>query len=123
MGETIKIVTIDIPDETHDLLKALIGRQGNMVLVGEAFDPISLLLTVKDTQADVVIMGHEQPVSIPGIGTHLLAEYPDLLVLALPPRGDRAFLYQRTISRDEIPYASPADLIKAIDEVISSPMH
>ena len=123
MGETIKIVTIDIPDETHDLLKGLIGCQGNMELVGEAFDPINLLLTVKDTQADVVIMGHKQPVSIPGICTHLLAEYPDILVLTLPSQSDRAFLYIRKISRDEIPYTSLEDLIKAIDEALSSPMY
>ena len=123
MGETIKIVTTDIPDETQDLLKGLIGSQGNMELVGEAFDPINLLLTVQDTQADVVIMGHEQAVSIPGVCTHLLAEYPDLLVFALPARGDRALLYQRKISRDEIPYTSPEDLTKAIDDAFSSLMY
>lgn len=123
MGEAIKIVTIDIPDETHDLLKGLIRRQGNMELVGEAFDPINLLLTVKDTQADVVIMGHEQPARIPGICTHLLAEYPDLLVLTITAQSNRAFLYQRKISRDEILYTSPEDLIKAIDEAVSSPMY
>jgi DNA-binding NarL/FixJ family response regulator len=122
VGETIKIVTIDIPAETHDQLEGLIRRQGNMELVGEAFDPVNLLLRVKDTQADVVIMGHEQPARIPGICTHLLAEYPDLLVLTIPAQSKHAFLYQRKISGDEVPYASPEDLIKVIDEAISSPM-
>lgn len=123
MVETIKIITTDIPGKTDGLLKELILSQSNMELVGEASDPISLLLTVKDTQADVVIMGHEWPGSIPGICTHLLAEYPDLLVLTIPAHSNRAVLYQRRISQDEIPYASPEDLIAAIDKAIASLMH
>lgn len=118
--EKIKILMIDIPDEIHDALKELIQSQSNMEVVGEAFDPINLLLTINDTQADVVIMGVTQVDRVPGICTHLLAEYPDLLILTLSTQQHKAFLYQRSITRDEILDTSPETLITRISEAYSS---
>ena len=51
---------VDVPNGLSNLLQDVIQRQENMLVVGEAFDPIDLLLTVNETDADVVIMGHPQ---------------------------------------------------------------
>jgi DNA-binding NarL/FixJ family response regulator len=116
----INILMMNVPDEIRTALKELIQSQGNMKMVGEASDPIHLLLTVNDTQADVVIMGDTPSDRVPGICTHLLAEYPDLLVLTLSTQQQRAFLYQRKITRDELLDASPEGLITKISEAFSS---
>ena len=123
MSETIKILLLDVPAEIQDVLEGVIQRQDNMETVGEAFDPINLLLTVDDTESDVVIMGHANADRMPGICTHLLAEYPDLLILTLSTEDSRAFLYERKIAQKEITFQSPEDLIDSIDEAFSSPMY
>ncbi len=118
----IKVLMINVPYRIHDSLKELIQAQDSMQMVGEAFDPIDLLLTVNDTEADVVIMGHPQCDRVPGICTHLLAEYPDLLVFTLSTETYSAFLYQRKITQNEIPFATTENLINTIAEAFSSPM-
>ncbi len=123
VSETIKILLLDVPDKIRDLLEAAIRRQNNMETVGEAFDPIDLLLVVDDTESDVVIMGHPQADRLPGICTHLLAEYPDLLILALSTQDSRAFLYERRIAQEEFSYKTPEDLIAKIGEAFSSTMY
>ena len=123
LNETIKILLLDIPEEMQDVLESAIQRQSNMETVGEAFDPINLLLTVDDTDADVVVMGHPDADRMPGICTHLLAEYPDLLILTLSTQDSRAFLYERNITQKEIAFQSPEDLIAKIGEAFSSPMY
>ncbi len=119
----IRVLMINVPEDIQDSLKELIQAREQMRMVGEAFDPIDLLLTVNDTQADVVIMGHEQCDRVPGICTHLLAEYPDLLVLTLSTQNDSAFLYQRKITQSEIAFTSTENLIETIAEAFSSPMY
>ena len=47
----------------------------------EVLDPIDLLLAVKDTEADVVVMNLSESQRTPEICTHLLTEFPDLLVI------------------------------------------
>lgn len=123
MSETIKILLLDVPADIQDVLEGVIQRQDNMETVGEAFDPINLLLTVDDTQADVVIMGHPNADRMPGICTHLLAEYPDLLILTLSTEDSRAFLYERKIAQKEIAFQSPDDLIARIGDAFSTPMY
>lgn len=120
MDETIKILLLDIPEELQDVLERAIQDQVNMETVGEAFDPINLLLTVDDTESDVVIMGHPQADRLPGICTHLLTEYPDLLILTLSTKDSRAFLYQRKIAWEEVSFKTPEDLVARIGEAFSS---
>jgi chemotaxis response regulator CheB len=123
VAEKIRILMIAVHGEIHDLLQALVAHRDDMEMVGEASDPIDLLLAVNYTQSDVVILGSSQPDRIPGICTHLLAEYPDLLIFVLSTRDRRCFLYERNITQEEIPYKNPEDLIMRIDEAFSSPAH
>jgi DNA-binding NarL/FixJ family response regulator len=123
VAEKVRILMIDVQGEIHDLLQALVAHRDDMEMVGEASDPIDLLLAVNDTQSDVVILEYSQPDRIPGICTHLLAEYPDLLIFVLSTRDHRCFLYERNITQEEIPYQNPEDLIMRIDEAFSSPAH
>jgi len=111
---------VDVPGSLRNLLQEVIEHQENMVMVGEAFDPVDLLLTVNETDADVVIMGHPQADRMPGICSHLLAEYPILLILIISTIDQRAFLYERKITQEEVSYTIPEDLIARVNEAYSA---
>jgi chemotaxis response regulator CheB len=119
VNQLVKILMVDVPSGLRNLLQDVIQRQENMLVVGEAFDPIDLLLTVNETDADVVIMGHSQADSMPGICTHLLIEFPILLVLTVSTIDQRAFLYRRQITQEEVSYTIPEDLIARVNEAYS----
>lgn len=120
MSQLVKILMVDVPSNLRNLLQDVIQRQENMLVVGEAFDPIDLLLTVHETDADVVIMGHPQADRMPGICTHLLAEFPILLILIVSTIDQRAFLYERKITQEEVSYTIPEDLIARVNEAYTA---
>jgi chemotaxis response regulator CheB len=116
----LKILLVDVPSNLRNLLQEVIEHQENMVVVGEAFDPVDLLLTVNETDADVVIMGHPQADRMPGICSHLLTEYPILLILIISTIDQRAFFYERKITQEEVSYTIPEDLIARVNEAYSA---
>lgn len=85
----------------RELLKGLICRQGDMQVVGEAVDPLEVLYLARKTQADVVVTTLPET-GEPGISSHLLAELPDLIVLALAPDGNQAMLYRQILLKEEL---------------------
>src|SRR5688500_8168040 len=111
---------VDVPGNLRSLLQEVIQSQENMLVVGEAFDAIDLLLTVNQTGADVVSMGHAQADHIPPICTHLLAEFPILLILIISTIDRRAFLYERKITQEEVSYTIPEELIARVNEAYSA---
>jgi chemotaxis response regulator CheB len=116
VSQLVKILMVDVPSGLRNLLQDVIQRRENMLVVGEAFDPIDLLLAVNETDANVVIMGHPQADRMPGICTHLLAEFPILSFLIVSTTDQRAFLYERKITREEVSYTIPEDLIAKVNE-------
>jgi len=120
VSQTVKILMVDVPSRLRTWLDEVIEHQENMEVVGEASDPIDLLVTVKETDADVVIMGHPQADRVHGIFTHLLAENPYLVILTISTTDQRAFLYQTKIIREEVSYTVPEDLIVRINEAYSA---
>ena len=120
MSEIVKILMVNVPGNLRNLLQGVIEHQENMVVVGEAFDPIDLLVTVNETEADVVFMGHPQADRMPGICSHLLTEYPTLLILIISTIDQRAFLYERKITQEEVSYTIPEDLIARVNEAYSA---
>jgi len=120
MSPTLNILLVDVPNSLRDSLEDVIEDQENMELVGEAFDPIDMVVTLSETGADVVIMGHPNADRVLGIFTHLLAENPYLLILTISTIDQRAFLYQTKIVREEVFYTVPEDLIARINEAYSA---
>lgn len=98
----MKVLLANRPKMLRDLLHRSIDSQPDMEVVGEETDPVRLLLRVRETRSDVVVVTLPDSGEDPGICSHLLLEYPGLLVVAVSASRDRAALYRLSIDRQEI---------------------
>ena len=104
-----------------------VRRQDGLKLIGVASGNIDLLVRLRrkrgrargnhrsrHSRADVVLLLGKSIDRTPGICTHLLAEFPDLLVLALPPTGAVGAAYRRTITSCPVTLSRDDSLLRAI---------
>lgn len=98
---TLKVLLANRPKMLRELLRDLVCQQPDMDVVGEALDPLEVLYSVRKTEADIVVTTLPRS-GEPGISSHLLAEFPELLVLALAPAGDRATLYRQVVVTEKL---------------------
>ena len=110
----IKVLLANRPRMHREMVAELVREQLDMEMKGEVLDPVELLLAVAETRADVVVLDLPQPDKEPGICSHLLAEYPDLLILALASDLDSGFLYQRALGKTQLPQVSQKEILAAI---------
>lgn len=82
----IRVLLYGQPGVGLDPVRRLFGTEPDFDLVGEAERPLELLLAVKDTAADVVVLSEADDCA-ESVTSHLLAEYPGLTVLALSALG------------------------------------
>jgi hypothetical protein len=73
-----------------------------------------LLVEVKRTRADAVVISADQRGECPGICTHFFAEFPEIIVVALVPGGNQAFCYRQSISVEQIREVSSGDLVSTL---------
>ncbi len=109
----LKILLANRPKMLRELLRELIGGQGDMQVVGEALDPLEILYAVRKTEADVVVTTLPAT-GEPAITSHLLAEYPDVLVLALAPDGGRAVLYRQVLLKEKLQSTNNSVLLSTL---------
>lgn len=93
-----------------DLLRHQIEGEDDMRIVGEAHSPAELLITVSRCRADAVVLSMPNDGSMPGICTHLFAEFPAILIVGWSEASSRAWVYRQSISRQAIEGCSVADL-------------
>jgi DNA-binding NarL/FixJ family response regulator len=94
-------------DARRSQLRRLLQNQQDIIVVAEEFDPLRILVAVAETNADVVILDLPDGGTDPGICSHLLAEFPQLVVLALSLQQDELVVYKNKIIKERI--SSPAD--------------
>jgi DNA-binding NarL/FixJ family response regulator len=85
-----------------EVVQRILERQPNMNVMSAVADPVELLLAIKATKAEVLII---TPVNLdqePGICSYLLVEYPHLKILALSAKNNTAFLYKAGSCRKRI---------------------
>ncbi len=84
-------------------LQALFEQDPDIEVVGQVTDAVDVLLAVDEMQADVVVQTWPHSGKPPGSVSTLLAEYPELLVIGVPPRQDRAWACRQRIARTRLP--------------------
>lgn len=121
MDESRQSNPIKIVNGALGVVPALISEQSDMEIVGVARTPIELLLEVKRTDADVVVLEIKDDTT-PGLFSHLFAEFPRLVVLGIERHDARAFVEQLCPRRREIGAFSDATrMIDALRKAVLSP--
>ncbi len=101
----IRIILANRPQIMRELVGGMIKRQDAMEIVGEVLNPVDLLVAVRETQADAVILAPNDARDV-DLGSKLLIKYPNLIIVGLASRGENAFVEQLCPCRIEIVDAS-----------------
>ena len=117
MDHVVKILLANGPEALRAGLATFLQQQSDIEVVGTVLDPIELLVAVEDTQADVVVMTLPDTGEMPGICSHLLHEYPQLLILALSPDRTRACVYRQAITVELLADISDEGILAALRRV------
>jgi DNA-binding NarL/FixJ family response regulator len=116
----IKVMLASRPKILSDVIRNIIERQTDMVVVGDVIDPIRLLFAIRAIAVDVVIMTPIKANGEPKICTHLLAEHSKLKLLTLSAKGDAAYLYQNGSPKLRINDPTEGAILGAIREALKS---
>ena len=114
MAEEIKIVLAIETSATSESLRRLIESQQDMVIVGESIGPVETLMAVSKTEAQVVILELPAANTDPGICSHLLAEFPHLLILSLSANSEQGIIYRQRICKETLDNISDNQILHAI---------
>ena len=117
---SIKVLLANDPLILREVVREIIARQPDMEVVGEILDPLGVLLAVKETEADVVVIGLRDSEE-PGLVSHLLAECPYVTVLGLASHGDTAIIVQMCLWRKEIVDPSEVNILRALRNAVREP--
>lgn len=102
---SVKILLGNISQEWKRILSQIVNEDEDLLVIRETPDPVEVLLKVKDLGPDAVILPQTPQGGEPGICSHLLLEYPNLLVVLIPVESGPNVLY-RMILRKEVCEAS-----------------
>lgn len=112
----IKVLISNIIQEQWHAVEDKLINDPRFKCVGRVSKHIELLLAVRSTQADAVVVFAENYGA--GILSHLFAEYPDLTVLMLCSSGE-AFIVERCPSRRAVFDLSTMGVIEALRDAVT----
>ncbi|MBN2021260.1 MAG: response regulator transcription factor [Pirellulales bacterium] len=113
MDDIQVVLAVDSP-MLREALREMIGREPTLAVAGDAVDPVDLLVTVRRTEAQVVILTWPETEVAPSVCSHLLLEFPELLVIGISATSDRVVACRQTITVSELPVAGLRDLLSEI---------
>jgi hypothetical protein len=116
MNAKIKVLLASRPKLLSEVIRYMVARQPDMQVVSEVLDPIELLLAVKVTNANVVIVTPLPANGEPHICIQLLAAYPQLKIVTQSAKGEAAYLYQSGLPKQRIDEPSEQLIFAAIRE-------
>lgn len=117
MDRLVKVLLANRPEALRTGLVMLLQQQSDIEVAGTILDPVELLVAVGDTQADVVVVTLPDSGEMPGICSHLLQEYPQLLILALSSARTRGCVYRQAITVESLADLSDAGILTAVRRV------
>ena len=82
----MKRIGVVLGNRTEMAIRDVVVLQADIEIVGEALEKFELLMMVKETRADAVILSAGES-DIPGLCSHLLGEYPNLTIVVLGADG------------------------------------
>ncbi len=116
--QKIKVLLASRPKMLSEVIRNMVERQPDMEVMGEVIDPIELLLVVAETKAEVVIVTPLDSAEEPRICRHLLADHPQLKIVALSRKGEAATLYESGSRQQRIEEPGEESILRAIRDVV-----
>jgi DNA-binding NarL/FixJ family response regulator len=110
--ERTRILLADLPRMIREIISDTLASQDDMEVVAELPTLASLPAALEDSQADVVVLGGDDPM----LAVALLQRIPHLTVLAVSEEGRESWLYELRPKRVLISEISPRRLVGAIRE-------
>jgi DNA-binding NarL/FixJ family response regulator len=101
------------PRMMREVMRQLIECQPDMEIVAEVLDLSALSRIAEETAADAIIVALEDSNAL-RLGRQLLAERPEMALLALAAKGDAAFIEQVRLGHREIAEPSQANILSAL---------
>jgi DNA-binding NarL/FixJ family response regulator len=102
------------PRLLSDVVRGIVARQPDLAVVGEVRDLRTLLVTIRATEAAVVIITLPNSDRERGIGSSVLVGYPHLKIMVLSAHGDTAVLYAAGARQTRIDDVDEESLLHAI---------
>ena len=110
----INVMLSSRPRLLSDVMRNLIERQPDMIIVGDVIDPIELLFALQTKSADVIIITPLKANGYPKICVQLLKKHPQLRILILTIESEAVFIYQSGLPRKHIEKPSEQVILDAI---------
>jgi len=108
--QVIRVLFGDVAEEVSDWVRECVRGVPDIQLVGEARGVFQILLRAGESFADVVVVMLPENGVEPGIVSHLLWEYPLILILAVERSLTRVALFRQAITREYISGAVPEEI-------------
>jgi hypothetical protein len=99
----------------REALKESLKSRPELRIVGEAIDPIDILVAVRELRPDVIIQTWPDG-QMPSICSHLFTENPFLHIVGISSDGTHAFTCQQTIITEALSWTTVQDMFDAIGQ-------
>jgi DNA-binding NarL/FixJ family response regulator len=109
----IGILLVDMPRMLHDVVATIVGAEPDLAVVATGVSPEALVDRVQRDRPEVVVLSDDSG-SPPALCDELLSRFPDLAVVAIEERAQRASLYMMRPMRIRMAEISSTQLVNAI---------
>jgi hypothetical protein len=114
----LRILLGNSPGKIPETVRELIAAQPDMQIVGDAESPMQILQELGRCPVEVVVLatqGDEEP----GVCSHVLSAFPDIIVLCIAVDLSAAFLQHRRPQRCAVPDARPDAILTTLRSIMS----
>jgi hypothetical protein len=96
----VRILLGMIAPEWQRLLMDVVESDSELTIVGDAHSAMDILLQAEDQKADVVVLAQLPEGGEPGICSHLMLEFPNVVVLLLPCEPSYGVLWRMVLHKE-----------------------
>jgi DNA-binding NarL/FixJ family response regulator len=105
-----RILLADLPWLLREIVTEALEAQSDMEVVGSVAGSESLARTIEQSQAEVIVIGHDRPEDAAG----LLGRRPPLAVIAVTGDAKESEYYELRPHRVRLGEISPSELVETI---------
>jgi DNA-binding NarL/FixJ family response regulator len=112
--ERMAVVLAAEPRLFRDALQESLEREPALAVFAASPDPLEVLGAVAQRQASVVVVSSLASSGVPGLATHLFAEFPELVVIGICPDSGRVHVHRQIITTETLAASSVERVVEAI---------